>query len=97
MLSLAMCPEEGQVQVPHLHRNMPPKYTANHSEKYWHSALTIFKAPPQCRRVSQRAAKGGTRKGVGQFFLSVYHFVTFLTFLVAFLPIPFCLPPFAAG
>ena len=50
---------------------------------------------------SHFAAKGGTQKGIGHFFRfrSPFGnlFVTFLTFLVTFLPIPFCLPPFAAG
>ena len=56
--------------------------------------------PEGPRDLCQRAAKGGTQKGVGHFFLfrSPFGnlFVTFLTFLVTFLPIPFCLPPFAA-
>ena len=51
-------------------------------------------------------AKGGTQKGVrkrgrSHFFcfghLLVTIFVTFLAFLVTFLPVLFCLPPFAAG
>ena len=54
------------------------------------------------RRINllQRAAKGGTQKGVGHFLLFRSplgnHFVAFLTFSVTFLPIPFCLPTFAA-
>ena len=44
------------------------------------------------RRDSQCAAKGGTRKGVGHFFLFRSPFGK--TFLVPFLPIAFCLPPF---
>ena len=59
------------------------------------------------RLLIQHAAKGGRQKGVGhsQFFGSLFgnpvpifgHFlVIFFSFLVTFLPIPFCLPPFAA-
>ena len=63
-----------------------------------HRSLEAHK-PPQDPE-TQRAAKGGTQKGVGHFFLfrSPFrtHFVTFLTFSVTFLRIPFCLPPFSS-
>ena len=46
--------------------------------------------------------KGGCKKGIGQRFFCFGHLLVtvlspFLTFSVTCLPIPFCLPPFAAG
>ena len=63
-------------------------------------ARSIAQTSPKFTMI-RRAAKGGTQKGVGHFFFFGHLFVTFchffLTLLVTFLPIPFCLPLFAAG
>ena len=57
-------------------------------------------SPSESHPISLWRKRGDEKEDRSLFSVSVtiwQPFVTFLTFLVTFLPIPFCLPPFAAG
>ena len=82
----------------------PPRQSQPPQRKFTPSKIQIGEGRFLCifNTKTQRAAKGGTQKGVGHFFLfrSPFgnHFCPFfLTFLVSFLPIPFCLPLLRQG